>query len=150
MNDSTSIAWLGLDAHSKNCLLGHLDNHGTEIKWWQFATQPQLLIKHVQAIPATDKRLMLEESNLARWIAQLLKPHVQQIVVCDARRNRLISHDHHKHDKRDAFALARLLRLNDLLGHGFMFLLLRLWNDRSKCSGIGNDCENNTYSETNR
>jgi hypothetical protein len=34
MNDSTSIAWLGLDAHSKNCVLGHLDDHGTELKWW--------------------------------------------------------------------------------------------------------------------
>ena len=113
MNNTTSIAWLGLDAHSKNCVLGHLDDQGTELKWWQFATQPQLLIKHVQAIPATDKRLMLEESNLARWIGQLLKPHVQQLVVCDARRNRLISHDHHKHDRRDAFALARLLRLNE-------------------------------------
>jgi transposase len=113
MNDTNSIAWLGLDAHSKNCVLGQLDDHGTEIKGWGFPTKPEQLIKHVQAIPATDKRLMLEESNLARWIGQLLKPHVQQFVVCDARRNRLISHDHHKHDRRDAFALARLLRLNE-------------------------------------
>jgi hypothetical protein len=86
MNDTNSIAWLGLDAHSKNCVPGQLDDRGIETKWWQFATQPQLLIKHVQAIPATDKRLMLEESNLARWIGLLLKPHVQQLVVCDARR----------------------------------------------------------------
>ena len=107
MNDSPSIAWLGLDAHSKNCVLGQLDDHGTEVKSWSFATQPQQLIKRIKDIPATDKRLMLEESNLARWISQLLKPHVQQIVVCDARRNRLISQDHHKHDQRDAFALAR-------------------------------------------
>ena len=56
---------------------------------------------------------MLEESNLARWISQILKPMVQQVVVCDARRNRLISQDAHKHDRRDAFALARLLRLNE-------------------------------------
>src|ERR1039457_1479520 len=87
MNDTNSIAWLGLDAHSKNCVLGQLDDHGTEIKGWGFPTKPEQLIKHVQAIPATDKRLMLEESNLARWIGQLLKPHVQQLVVCDARRN---------------------------------------------------------------
>jgi len=113
MNDTTSIAWLGLDAHSKNCVLGQLDDHGAEIKWWRFPTQPQQLLQHLQAIPAADKRLMLEESNLARWIGQLLKPHVQQLVVCDARRNHLISHDHHKHDRRDAFALARLLRLNE-------------------------------------
>jgi transposase len=102
-----------LDAHSKNCVLGHLDDHGTELKWWGFPTKPALLVQHIKDIPATDKRLMLEESNLARWIAQLLKPHVQQLVVCDARRNWLISHDSHKHDRRDAFALARLLRLNE-------------------------------------
>jgi len=113
MNDSTSIAWLGLDAHSKHCVLAQLDDQGREIKWWRFPTRPEQLVHHVQAIPAADKRLMLEESNLARWISQLLKPHVQQIVVCDARRNHLISQDHHKHDKRDAFALARLLRLNE-------------------------------------
>jgi transposase len=35
------------------------------------------------------------------------------LVVCDARRNRLISNDPNKHDRRDAFALARLLRLNE-------------------------------------
>src|ERR1017187_10464646 len=84
-----------------------------KIESWSFATQPQKLIQHLQAIPATDKRLMLEESNLARWLSQLLKPQVQQLVVCDARRNRLIREDPHKHDQRDAFALARLLRLNE-------------------------------------
>jgi transposase len=114
MNDSPSIAWLGLDAHSKNLLLAQLNDQGQEIQAWTLPTQqPQKLIQQIQAIPATDKRLMLEESNLARWLNQLLKPHLQQIVVCDARRNRLISEDHHKHDKRDAFALARLLRLNE-------------------------------------
>jgi transposase len=114
MNDNTtSIAWLGLDAHSRNCVLAQLNDQGQEIQAWSFPTQSEKLIQHIQAIPATDKRLMLEESNLARWISQLLKPHVQQIVVCDPRRNRLISEDHHKHDERDAYALARLLRLNE-------------------------------------
>jgi transposase len=113
MTDTPSIAWLGLDAHSRNCVLAQLDDQGTERQWWRFPTHPQQLLAHVQAIPAADKRLMLEESNLARWISQLLKPLVQQIVVCDARRNRLISQDAHKHDRRDAFALARLLRLGE-------------------------------------
>jgi transposase len=111
--NNAAIAWLGLDAHSKNCVLGQLDDQGRELHWWKFPTQPQQLLAHLQAIPAADKRLMLEESNLARWLGQLLQPHVQQLVVCDARRNRLISHDPHKHDRRDAFALARLLRLNE-------------------------------------
>jgi transposase len=102
-----------LDAHSKNCVLAHLDDQGNEINDWRFQTDPQQLLSYVQAIPATVKHLMLEESNLARWISQLLKPHVQQLIVCDARRNRLISHDANKHDRRDAFALARLLRLHE-------------------------------------
>jgi len=80
-NNTASIAWLGLDAHSKNCVLGHLDDQGRELKWWKFPIQPQQLIQHLQAIPATDKRLMLEESNLARWLGQLLKPPVKQLVV---------------------------------------------------------------------
>jgi len=113
MNDTASVAWLGLDAHSKNCVLAQLDDQGRERHWWKFPTEPQKLIAQIHAIPATDKRLMLEESNLARWLGQLLKSHVQQLVVCDARRNHLISQDHHKHDRRDAFALARLLRLNE-------------------------------------
>ena len=51
MKDTTSIAWLGLDAHSKNCVLGQLDDHGTEINWWRLPTQTQKLIAQVQAIP---------------------------------------------------------------------------------------------------
>jgi hypothetical protein len=29
MTDTASIAWLGLDAHSQNCVLGHLADDGT-------------------------------------------------------------------------------------------------------------------------
>jgi hypothetical protein len=49
MNDSPSIAWLGLDAHSKNCVLGQLDDHGAEIKWWGFPTKPEQLVQHIKA-----------------------------------------------------------------------------------------------------
>src|SRR6185436_12533068 len=71
-------------------------------------------LAHVQAIAAPDKRLALEESNLARWLWQLLRPHVAQLVVCDARHNKLISSHPNKKDPRDAFGLARLFRLNEL------------------------------------
>jgi transposase len=114
MTDSASIAWLGLDAHSQNCVLAHLDDQGIQRRWWRFATGAQALQKYVSAIPATDKRLVLEESNLARWISQLLRPLVQQLVVADPRHNRLISAHPNKHDQRDAFNLARLFRLGEI------------------------------------
>jgi transposase len=71
-------------------------------------------VAQVRAVAAPDKRLALEECNLARWLWQLLRPHVAQIVVCDARHNKLISAHHNKKDPRDAFGLARLFRLNEL------------------------------------
>src|SRR5204863_347035 len=79
------IAWLGLDAHAKSCVLAQLDDDGTQRQFWRIPTQAEKLVTHVQAIAARDKRLALEESNLARWLWQLLRPHVAQLVVCDAR-----------------------------------------------------------------
>jgi transposase len=108
------IAWLGLDAHAQNCVLAQLDDDGTQRQFWRLPTQPEKLVAQVQAIAAPDKRLALEESNLARWLWQLLRPHVAQLVVCDARHNKLISTHPNKKDARDAFGLARLLRLNEL------------------------------------
>lgn len=110
----SSIAWLGLDAHAQNCVLAHLEDNGTQRQFWRIPTQPEKLIAQVQAIVASDKRLALEESNLARWLWQLLRPHVSQLVVCDARHNKLISSHPNKKDQRDAFALARLFRLGEL------------------------------------
>jgi transposase len=108
------IAWLGLDAHAQNCVLAHLENDGTQRQFWRIPTEPARLVAQVQAIAAADKRLALEESNLARWLWQLLRPHVTQLVVCDARHNKLISAHPNKKDPRDAFGLARLFRLNEL------------------------------------
>jgi transposase len=110
----SSIAWLGLDAHAQNCVLAHLDDDGRQRQFWRIPTQGDKLVAQVQAIDAPDKRLALEESNLARWLWQLLRPHVSQLVVCDARHNKLISTHHNKKDPRDGFGLARLFRLNEL------------------------------------
>jgi transposase len=109
-----SVAWLGLDAHAQNCVLAQFDDDGTQRRFWRIPTQAEKLVAAVQAIAASDKRLALEESNLARWLWQLLRPHVAQLVVCDARHNKLISSHPNKKDQRDAFTLARLYRLNEL------------------------------------
>ncbi len=112
---ASPIAWLGLDAHAQNCVLAQLDDDGTQRQFWRVPTrQPDKLVAQVQAIAAPDKRLALEETNLARWLWQLLRPHVQQLIVCDARHNQLISSHPNKRDERDAFNLARLHRLGEL------------------------------------
>jgi len=95
-------------------VLAQLDDDGTQRQFWRVPTQAEKLVAQVRALAAPDKRLALEESNLARWLWQLLRPHVAQLVVCDARHNKLISSHHNKKDPRNAFGLARLFRLNEL------------------------------------
>ena len=70
-------------------------------------------IRHVSAAPAHVKKLALEESNLAAWIANTLRPHVDELIVCDPRPNALISRGN-KDDVSDAIKLCRLYRMGEL------------------------------------
>jgi transposase len=50
-----------------------------------------------------------EEGTSAAWLHDLLKPHVNQLVVCDPRKNALLK-DGSKSDRIDARKPAELLR----------------------------------------
>jgi hypothetical protein len=54
-----------------------------------------------------------EEGTCAAWLYDLLKPHVDQLVVCNPRKNALLK-DENKNDRIDARKLADLLRGNQL------------------------------------
>jgi transposase len=54
--------------------------------------------------------LTFEEGPLAAWLARNLRPYVDQLLVCDPRRNHLIAKDSDKDDPLDAEKLAQLLR----------------------------------------
>jgi len=56
------------------------------------------------------KYLAVEETTLAGWFYRHLKGHVDQLIVCDPRRNHLIAADGDSDDKIDAAKLAALLR----------------------------------------
>jgi transposase len=109
-----NIAWLGLDAHAKFCLLSWMDDQGNRRQHWRFPTVESQLIGHLQRIPARNKHLALEECGLSRWLAQISKPHVQEVLVCDPKENHHISRHHHKCDEEDAYRLAHLYRLGAL------------------------------------
>ncbi len=72
--------------------------------------------------PAQATRLLLgcrsvgrkfEEGTLAAWLHDLLKPHVNRVVVCDSRKAALLR-DGNKSDRIDARNLSELLRTNQL------------------------------------
>jgi transposase len=54
-----------------------------------------------------------EEGTWATWLYDLLKPHVDELVVCNPRKNALLK-DGNKSDRIDARKLAELLRGNQL------------------------------------
>ena len=54
--------------------------------------------------------LTFEEGPLADWLARHLAAHVDRLVVCDPRRNRLVAKDADKDDPLDAEKLAQLFR----------------------------------------
>lgn len=108
------IAWLGLDAHAKSSLLAWIDNEGRRLKHWRFPTTERDLIKHLEMVSASTKRLALEECGLGRWLGQVARRHVSEVMVCDPKENKRISRHHHKCDEEDAYTLARLYRSGDL------------------------------------
>lgn len=107
--------YLGLDAHTRNCVLAVMDSDGQLIKFNEFRTSEADLIRNVTSISARAKFIAVEESSLAGWIADTLRPYVSQLIVCDPRHNSLISRGGNKDDYTDAFNLCRLHRLGELV-----------------------------------
>ncbi len=108
------LLYLGLDAHARSCVLAAMNTTGRLLYTKAFTTSQAALISHVVAAPAHEKQLVLEESALAGWIADALRPYVDKLIVCDPRQNALISRGGNKDDYADAHKLCRLLRLGEL------------------------------------
>jgi transposase len=80
----------------------------------RFATSEQNLREALKSVPARRKLLVLEEGPMAAWAAGIARAHVQELIVSDPRRNRLVSEDPNKCDGKDTENLCRLLRLGEL------------------------------------
>ena len=108
------IAYLAMDVHARNSVLGHMDING-EFKGNQsFITSEQNIIKAIEAVKEKTKILAIEESTLAYWAAQVAQPYVTEVISCDPRENALIYRSSNKRDRIDTHKLCRLLRLGEL------------------------------------
>ena len=108
------IAYLAMDVHANNCVLGEMDYNGTFRGNQVFPTSEKNIIEALKVIKAKEKYLTLEESNLAYWAAQVSSPYVTEVIPCDPRENALIYKSAIKRDKVDTKKLCRLLRLGEL------------------------------------
>jgi transposase len=108
------IAYLAMDVHANNCVLGEMDFNGTFRGNQVFPTSEKNIIEALKVINAKEKYLTLEESNLAYWAAQVSSPYVTEVIPCDPKENALIYKSSVKRDKVDTKKLCRLLRLGEL------------------------------------
>jgi transposase len=111
---SKKQVYLTIDAHARHCVLGVMNSRGAFLYSCRFATCEKELIKNVKEIGAQKKIMAIEEGPLAFWIAQTLRPYVDEIVISDPRETPLISRNAMKRDKLDVRNLCRLLRLGEL------------------------------------
>ena len=101
----------GLDLHASSCTLGVMNPKGKHLSCQVLETNGEALINALKATPGR-LHLCLEEYTQSIWLAEILSPHVEELVVLGLEQQRNSSGA--KNDQRDAFALADKLRTNDL------------------------------------
>lgn len=67
-------------------------------------------IREAIAAVRSPRRVTFEEGPLADWLSRELRDHVDELVVCEPRRNHWIARDGDKDDAIDALKLAELYR----------------------------------------
>ena len=100
--------YIGADVDSKMTELA-IEKDGKIIMRYRVPTTIPALREVLGSIPS-KKFLTFEEGPMAGWLYRNLKDDVDDLVVCEPRRNKLIACDGDKDDSIDAGKLASLLR----------------------------------------
>ncbi len=107
-----SAKYIGLDVHQATISVAVLDETGKLVMDSVLETQAATILQFFAGLRGT-LHVTFEEGTCAAWLYDLLKPHVAQLVVCNARKNALLKAGN-KSDRIDARKLAELLRGNHL------------------------------------
>ena len=101
--------FIGLDTHGQFCEMAAVDQGGKLKERGRCDTTIPDLVELLERVPK-PRRLVIEEGPLADWLWRNLRTHVEEMIVCEPRRNRLIAEDGDKDDPVDAEKLAQLYR----------------------------------------
>ncbi len=101
--------FIALDTHCEFSEMIAISSAGKVKQRQRCATQIPALVSAVESVPR-PRVLTFEEGPLACWLARNLSEHVDELIVCDPRRNALVAKEDDKDDPLDAEKLAQLLR----------------------------------------
>lgn len=101
--------FIALDVHCAFSEMAAVTGTGKLVLRDRCETAVPALVKMISQV-RRPRRLTFEEGPLADWLARELGPRVEQLVVCEPRRNHWIARDGDKDDPLDAQKLADLFR----------------------------------------
>jgi transposase len=99
--------YIGLDVHSQSTAMVVVSESGKRVASHLLETSASSLINAIETVPGT-RRLILEEGTQSAWLSEVLRPHVQEVVVTSPKP----AADRTKNDMQDAFIRAEELRRN--------------------------------------
>lgn len=103
------VHYIGSDTHCLFCELVAVRHTGEVALRERCATTIPALVEVLEKVPQ-PRRLVIEEGPMADWLFRNLRGHVDEMIVCDPRRNALVAKDSDKDDPIDAEKLAQLYR----------------------------------------
>ena len=106
--------YIGMDVHQATTVVAVLDADGKVILETMVATEAAAIIRLVQKLSG-PLHVTFEETTQSDWLYDVVRCFVADVIVCDPRRNKLLS-EGSKADKMDARKLAELLRAGMLRG----------------------------------
>jgi transposase len=99
--------FIALDVHCAFCEMAVLTRTGKLVRRDRCDTNIPALLDMLRKV-RRPRRLTFEEGPMADWLARALRSDVDELVVCEPRRNHWIARDGDKDDPIDAFKLAQL------------------------------------------
>src|ERR1700736_3554534 len=105
---SRDIKYIGMDVHKEAIVIAVLNGSGKLVMETIVETKASSILQFIHGLRG-ELQVTWEEGTWAAWLYDLLQPQVEQVLVCNPRRNALLK-EGSKSDKVDARKLAELLR----------------------------------------
>src|ERR1019366_880705 len=105
---SHDVKYIGMDVHKEAIVIAVLNGSGKLVMETILETKASSILQFIHGLRG-ELHVTWEEGTWAAWLYDLLQPQVQQVLVCNPRRNALLK-EGSKSDKVDAHKLAELLR----------------------------------------
>jgi transposase len=107
-----SIKYIGMDVHQATIVIVVLNQAGKSVMQTIIETKGSTIVQFLRGLEG-KLYVTFEEGTYAAWLYDLLTPYVDNVVVCDPRKNKLLPSGH-KSDKVDARKLAEWLQKGEL------------------------------------